>query len=182
MILEIFAFLCLIGAVGLLVTLSVIDLKIGLLPNIHNAVLAVFGMTFHALTSFMWLNPQDILVGALFGGGMLYAVRLVANHFYKRDTLGLGDVKLLAAAGIWLGPQGILLAITLGAFAGLIHGVGVIGYNRLNQGKLVRSTGPLSEFSIPAGPGFAVGILCAGIYQYWPFARSVFSNVLMGAF
>lgn len=171
MILEIFAFLCLVGAVILLITLSVIDLKIGLLPNIYNAALAICGLGFHLLTSFLWLSPLEIVLGALIGGGMLWGIRLVANRLYKQDTLGLGDVKLLAAGGVLLGLHGVLLAVTIGAMAGLLHGVGVIGFKKIKA----QDAGKLSHFSIPAGPGFAVGIFAAAVYQYWPFIKGVLS-------
>ena len=173
MTLEIFAFFCLFGALILLIILSVIDLKIGLLPNVYNGALAFLGIVFHGLTSFAWLPLEDILLGALVGGGMLYFVRLAANHYYHKDALGLGDIKLLAAAGIWLGPQGVLMAITLGAMAGLVHGIGVIAFQRLRG----NDTGELSQFSIPAGPGFAIGIVCAGGYQYMPFTKIVMNGV-----
>ena len=171
MILEIFALSCLVSGLGLLIILSIIDLKIGLLPNVYNASLAVCGLAFHALTSFSWLIATDMLLGAFIGGGMLWGIRFVANRIYKQDTLGLGDVKLLAAGGIWLGPQGILLAITTGAFAGILHSGIVLGYKKIRA----QDTGKLSHFSIPAGPGFAAGILIAAIYQFWPFISGVFS-------
>ena len=170
MILEIFAFLCLIGAVILLITLSVIDLRIGLLPNIYNAALAACGIGFHLLTSFSWLSPVQIVLGAVVGGGMLWVIRIAANALYKQDTLGLGDVKLLAAGGLLLGLHGVLLAVTVGAMAGLVHGIGVIGFNKIKA----KDIGKLSHFSIPAGPGFAVGIFAAAAYQYWPFIKGVF--------
>ena len=172
MILDIIAFLCLIVAFVLLITLSVIDLKIGLLPNIYNALFALTGLAFHGLTEFLWLDIHDLALGALVGGGMLFIVRLAANFLYKADTLGLGDVKLLAAAGVWLGPQGILLAITAGAFAGVHHGAGALLASRNKD-----DSKPISHISIPAGPGFAVGIVIAGAYQYWPFIKIVFREV-----
>jgi len=170
MILEISALLCLIVGFGLLLILSVIDLKIGLLPNIYNTALGVCGLIFHALVGFSLLSPIDIALGALIGGGMLWGIRYVANAIYKQDTLGLGDVKLLAAGGVWLGPHGVLLAVTLGAFAGIIHSAGVIAFKRLRSHDVAK----LSQFSIPAGPGFAVGIVIAAAYQYWGFIGGVF--------
>lgn len=170
MILEIFALSCFVSAFGLLIILSVIDLKIGLLPNVYNAGLALSGGLFHVLTSFLWLGIEHILLGALIGGGILFGIRLVANKVYKQDTLGLGDVKLLAAAGVWLGPHSILLAITIGAFAGILHSVFIL----IIQKVRAEDTGKLSHFSIPAGPGFCFGILVAGIYHYLPFMKGVF--------
>ena len=165
MIFEIFAFSCLMSGLGLLIILSIIDLRIGLLPNVYNLALAVCGILFHGLLSFSLLDAQSMALGALIGGGMLWSIRLVANRIYKQDTLGLGDVKLLAAGGIWLGPYGVLLAVTVGAFAGIAHSALVLGYNKLRA----TDSGKLSHFSIPAGPGFAVGIVAAALYEYWDF-------------
>ena len=167
---EIFALSCLISGFGLLVILSVIDLKIGLLPNVYNAALGACGLLFHGLLDFAWLRIEDIALGALVGGGLLWGIRFVANKLYQKDTLGLGDVKLLAAGGVWLGPQGVLLAITAGAFAGILHSLVTLLTKKIKS----EDAGKLSHFSIPAGPGFAVGIFIAASYQYWPFVRGVF--------
>src|SRR5688572_14911939 len=117
------AVLCLFGAVALLIALSVIDLKVRLLPNELVAGFALLGVVFHLITQGYHLSVQDILTGALLGFGILYALRFAANWYYKQDALGLGDVKLMGAAGLWLGVDGVLFALTLGAFAGLIHGL-----------------------------------------------------------
>jgi len=160
-----------IVAIGLLVILSAIDLKTRLLPDFYNISFAFCAACFHAMTAFSILSFDDVVTGALIGGGFLYAVRFVANSIYKQDTLGLGDVKLLFGGGLWLGPQGVLLAITLGGIAGLIHGLTVLGIQKLKG----HNTESLSHFSIPAGPGFAVGILAAGVFIYKDFMIGVFS-------
>lgn len=168
---EIFLFFCLLSACGLLVVLSVIDLRIGLLPNVHNGALALFGIVFHGVSGFEHLSLAGMALGAFMGGGLLYAVRFVANRYYGQDALGLGDVKLLAAAGIWLGADSVLIALVIGAMAGLVHGFIVIGYTRFRTQETIT----LSTFSIPAGPGFCMGIFCAGLAMYLPFIQTAFS-------
>lgn len=89
-------------------------------------------------------------------------VRIIANRHYGQDTLGLGDVKLMAAAGTWLGFSDIFIAISLGALAGVIHGI-------LYQYHLQRVSGhktPFSELFIPAGPGFIIGIIFVGTLKF----------------
>ena len=103
-----------------------------------------------------------MLLGAALGAGLLYVIRFFANRHYGRDTLGLGDVKLLGAAGLWLGLEGTLQAITLGAFAGLIHGI-VYAFYISRKNKTAFS---ISQLMIPAGPGFAVGIFLAGYFLF----------------
>ncbi|MCB1531211.1 MAG: prepilin peptidase [Rhodospirillales bacterium] len=166
------AFLCLIGAVGLLAVLSVIDLKIRLLPNKYVLTFALLGLLFHFVTAARYLSPQDIVTGAALGFGSLYLLRMAANAYYKMDAFGLGDVKLMGAAGLWLGVDGILISLTLGAFAGLLHGLGYGFYTHF------RDKTPLDfhNLAIPAGPGFAIGIVLTGIWIYQDFIKD-FSHV-----
>ena len=150
---------CLFFAAILLLVLSVIDLRTRLLPNKYVGGFLVLGIIFHVVSDFYFTPVQDAVLGGLAGGGLLYAIRFFANKMYKRDTLGLGDVKLMGAAGVWLGTQYIFLALCVGAFAGLVHGVFYAIYLRQKTGEAVK----FSTLSIPAGPGFIVGIVIAAI-------------------
>ena len=159
---EIIALLALFSALATLCILSVIDLREGLLPNEYVMALAIQGAIFHLATAYAFLGIQDMALGALIGGGFLYLTRAVANWFYKDDTLGLGDVKLMGAAGIWLGPYYILLALTAGGVAGLLHGIGAALAEKIKSGTMPK----FNKLSLPAGPGFAVGIVIAAILQF----------------
>lgn len=156
---SIIAALCLFGAAALLTALCVIDLKHRLLPNKLVFPFFCLGAAFHFLTGFEYVSLTNIAIGAFIGGALLYAIRFIANWHYKTDTLGLGDVKLMGAAGVWLGPYNILFALTLGAIAGLIHGLGVAAILFAKDKKWPN----MARLSIPAGPGFAVGIVIAAI-------------------
>ncbi len=124
---------------------------------------ATLGIVFHLSTYFIYESLTNIVLGAFIGGGILYAIRTVANAIYKDDTLGLGDVKLLVAAGLWLGPQSVLVAMTIGALCGLLHGLWIALYTKIKSKVSVN----LSKLSIPAGPGFAIGIAIAGVLKFW---------------
>lgn len=156
------AVFCLIAAAGLLISLSVIDLRVRLLPNALVLPFAVLGLIFHLTLSQPYLTPAGIALGAVLGFGILYGIRLAANYLYRQDTLGLGDVKLMGAAGLWLGPDGILMALSLGALCGMLHGLAVALYQSRKTGKKIN----LNTLEVPAGPGFAVGILVMAVYQY----------------
>lgn len=155
--------LILLTALVLLGILAVIDLRIRLLPNVYVLAFFLCGIAFHFLLNFSFISVNSAGLGLLAGGGLLLAVRFAANRYYGHDTLGLGDVKLMGAAGFWLGSEGIFLAITIGAFAGLVHGV-------LHKMLFEKDT-PLSKLSIPAGPGFIFGILSVGLYQFWDLPK-----------
>lgn len=162
---EILALLCLVSALILLIILSIIDLKTFLLPNVFVFPFGALGIIFHLLTDFYYLDWFAMLLGCLFGYGLLFTIRAIGNRYYGQDTLGLGDVKLLSMAGLWLGVEGVLFAMTLGAFFGLIHGL----FIALNT--KIRTKGPFSiaRLTIPAGPGFAAGIICVGGWMYYEF-------------
>ena len=158
MIEALLAIIC-IAALVLLAILTYIDLRDRLLPNIYVLPFALLGIAFHALTEFRLCTPESMMWGALGGAGMLLMIRYVANAYYKKDTLGLGDVKLMGAAGLWLGLDHIFLALALGAGLGVIHGLAY---------AFVKKEKTLSTLSIPAGPGFIGGIIMVFLLKiFW---------------
>lgn len=170
---DITALLCIAIALGLLVALSVIDLKHWILPDELNFALGVCGVAFHVVTAYRFLEITDMLAGAAIGAGLLYAIRFFANRHYDRDTLGLGDVKLLGAAGLWLGFEGTTQAITIGAAAGLMHGIIYAAFLAIKT----KSRFTLRNLSIPAGPGFAVGIVAAGYFMFHDYVEEVLYDI-----
>lgn len=165
----ILALLCLIAAIGLLIALSIIDLRIRLLPNTLVLPFALLAPTFHILTLFEYATIMDMIAGGLLGGGLLYGIRIIANRLYGQDALGLGDVKLMAAAGLWLGHW-VLIAMSLGAFLGMAHGLvaGIIEARR--AGTRLN----LNTLEVPAGPGFALGIAIIALYRFQSFFTGLF--------
>jgi len=161
--LEIITVLCLVSTLIVLTLLSLIDLKEKILPNELVLGFMTLGIVFHISTVFSILSFQDMAFGALIGFGALYFIRTLANMAYNQDTLGLGDVKLLGAAGIWLGPYHILIAMALGALMGVFHGLAVAFYIRKKTGNFPN----LNMLSLPAGPGFAMGIVVTGVLKFW---------------
>lgn len=72
---------------------------------------------------FLASGPGDALghiaAGLVFGGGLL-AVSLAMDKAMGRDTLGGGDIKLIAVCGLYLGFIGTLFALMIACIAGLI--------------------------------------------------------------
>lgn len=60
--------------------------------------------------------------GLLFGGGLL-AVSLVMDRMMGRDTLGGGDIKLIAVTGLYLGVIGTLFTLILSCVGGLLFNI-----------------------------------------------------------
>jgi leader peptidase (prepilin peptidase) / N-methyltransferase len=90
-------------------------------------------------------------LGALIGPTGLYVINLVYRHLRGRDGLGLGDVKLMAGAGAWLGWQGLPSMLLYSTMAALIAVFcGLAGRN------LARDT------AVPFG-----AFICLGMWIVW---------------
>jgi leader peptidase (prepilin peptidase)/N-methyltransferase len=133
-----------------------IDLKLWILPNELVALFALSAIPFHFATDWMGGTWLFMLIGAIIGGGSLLLIRAAANKFYGMETLGLGDVKLMSAAGLWLGPQGVLLGLSIGALCGVLHAFIIAFFHRKSLKRLM----------LPAGPGFIAGIILIGVWLY----------------
>lgn len=164
---ELYALLCIACALILLIWMSVVDFKHMILPDELNAGLAVCGVLFHVLTQYDYMDWEDMAWGVAMGGGFLWGIRALANRHYGREAMGLGDVKLMAAAGVWLGMEQTLNAITMGAAISLIHGV-IYAFMKSRKENTPFS---IQGMTIPAGPGFVGGILIAGGWLYFSFVR-----------
>lgn len=136
-------------AAGLLVVLTIIDFRVRLLPNRYVFPFAVLGLVFHASLNFTILPAESLVIGGLAGYVLLFTIRALGNIYYKQESLGLGDVKLMGAAGLWLGTEQLMLALTIGATLSVLHG--------LIYALITRKS--LRRLEIPAGPGLIGGII-----------------------
>lgn len=63
------------------------------------------------------------LSGLIVGGGAVYAMGLVGDIIFKKESMGGGDVKLMAMAGAFLGWKVALLAFFIAPFFGAVYGI-----------------------------------------------------------
>lgn len=163
--LEWIAAICLLGAVIVLTILSFIDIKTRLLPNELVLGFATLAFVFHLTTMARFVSIPNIVLGGIIGFSTLFLIRSIANKLYGTDALGLGDVKLMGAAGLWLGPDMIMMAMSMGALASLVHGL----IHGLIAAKKTKTKPDFVNMQIPAGPGFAAGIVLAAIWKFHTF-------------
>ena len=117
--------LSVILALTALLWMGWIDLKLWILPNELITVFGLMAIPFHVGIYNIygdWIHGGwlTFVLGGLFGGTAMWGIRALANKYYGMDTMGMGDVKLIAAAGLWFGPQNILIAVSAGAFCGAV--------------------------------------------------------------
>ena len=97
----------------ILIWLAWTDHKLYILPNKLNlALLICFGL-FHYILDWSLISPESAVAGLAVGGGFLLIIRYVANSLLKTDTIGLGDVKLMFAAGFGVGMPDVLLVLSI---------------------------------------------------------------------
>lgn len=101
----------------LLLLSALIDAKTGLLPDALTQPLLWLGLA--ASWAGMGLPLHDALAGVMVGYGLLGGLLLAFRCFARREAMGQGDLKLLAALGAWLGWHSLLLALLLACLAGL---------------------------------------------------------------
>lgn len=90
-----------------------VDYRYELIPDECHIVIALVGLV---NLFFNISNWYSYLIGALIGGGSFYLLGLLALWIYKKEGMGFGDVKLMAALGFLFGIKNILV-ITILSFA-----------------------------------------------------------------
>jgi leader peptidase (prepilin peptidase)/N-methyltransferase len=109
---------CILG--WTLLALAATDTRDLLLPDGLTLPLLAVGLGIAAIHD--WSQLPAHLAGAAIGFAALYGINLLYRRLRGRDGLGLGDAKLLAAAGAWLGWAGlpsVLLISGVAALAGV---------------------------------------------------------------
>lgn len=102
----------------LLLAAALVDRATLLLPDGLTLPLVLGGLGAAAL-GIAPASPLGSLAGALLGLGGMALLAEAYRRLRGRDGLGLGDAKLLAAAGAWLGPAALPLVVLVGAGAAL---------------------------------------------------------------
>ncbi|TLS84431.1 prepilin peptidase [Photobacterium damselae subsp. damselae] len=105
-----------------LIALTFIDIDKMLLPDQITLPLLWAGI-FLALLGISPVSLQDSVIGAIAGYLCLWSVFWVFKLLTKKDGMGYGDFKLLAALGAWLGWQMLPVVVLLSSLAGAICGI-----------------------------------------------------------
>ncbi len=98
-----------------LAAVIVVDGRWMVIPDVYVVALAILGLAGAAQLG--WVTAA---IGAALGGGLLAAVRWGFLRFARVEGLGFGDVKLMAAIGLLVGPAGVLWVVIWGSAIGAI--------------------------------------------------------------
>ncbi|GGG05733.1 type 4 prepilin-like proteins leader peptide-processing enzyme [Cysteiniphilum litorale] len=135
-----------------LIPLTAIDLKHFMLPDNLTLPLLWLGLIINC--AFVFSSPIQAVLGAVLGYGILWLVFWVFKFITKKEGMGYGDFKLMAALGAWFGAPSLLFLIFTSAVIGIVFAI-IISLRKRRGTSL-----------IPFGPSIAIaGVLYPFIGQ-----------------
>ena len=126
-----------------LIALTLIDIKKQLLPDDITLPLLWAGI----LLSFfdVFTNLTSSVIGAMAGYMILWSVYQLFKLLTRKEGMGFGDFKLLAALGAWVGFEYLPQIILISSVVGSIIGISMMLIGRIRQ-----------QQPIPFGPYLAI--------------------------
>jgi leader peptidase (prepilin peptidase)/N-methyltransferase len=152
---------------ALLVVLTITDLRERILPDEVNFFGLGAGLLFSFFTvpldgTALWISSRwfdfppprmalsfaDAVLGAVAGSGLLW---LVAEGYFRirgREGMGLGDVKMMAAVGAFLGLKRTMMTVLAGSLLGSVIGILLISVSKKGR-----------DYELPFGTFLGAGAL-----------------------
>jgi leader peptidase (prepilin peptidase)/N-methyltransferase len=132
---------------GSLITIAFIDLHHKVIPDVLSlpGIMVGFVISLLPLTPLPWM---DSLIGIVGGGGFLLLIAIFFEKMTGREGMGMGDVKMLAMIGAWVGWKALPFIILLSSLSGSLLGGALLVISR--QGARTK---------IPFGPFLSLGTL-----------------------
>jgi len=106
----------------ILIVSALIDVKTHLLPDTLTLPLLWCGL-FVSLMGFGSTSLYDAVIGSMAGYLSLWTVYWLFKCITKKDGMGFGDFKLLAALGAWVGWQILPILVLISSLFGIIFGI-----------------------------------------------------------
>lgn len=153
--------------VPMLISAFVVDYRIQIIPNRLNLTMFEIGLIFAFIYGIFNISIAiDMLLGMLVGGGIFLLITLIGGAIAGKEAMGLGDVKLMGALGLFFGATHTIAISVMSFLIGAIVSIIII---IIKKGKM--------EGYIPFGPFI---VISAGIVIFVPF--NILFNILMEVF
>ncbi len=158
--------------VAMLVALAFADLESRILPDeftlgglvlglilawfipVEDFVARAFLSLYNLVLSPRWASVVEAALGAVLPAGFLWLSGFLFEKIRRKEGLGLGDVKMVAMMGAFLGLRGCLLALVAGSLLGSVVGLAYIFLTRKDA----------SSYELPFGTFLAVAGIGAALY------------------
>ena len=137
-----------------LIIITFVDLHHKIIPDVISLPGILIGFVAVSLFGLNGLSWKDSLIGIVIGGGLLYLIGVSYEWLRKKEGMGMGDVKLLAMIGAWMGYMALPYIILISSLTGIIIGGGSLLLTRRDLGQ-----------RIPFGPFLVLGTLMTLFFQ-----------------
>lgn len=144
-----------------------VDLKEQIIPNRLNLLIFEIGLVLVFIYGFININISlNLLLGMLAGGGIFLVITLIGGLIAGKEAMGMGDVKLMGALGLFFGLQNIIVISVLAFLIGAIVSIVIM---------IIKRKG--TDTYIPFGPFIVISSV---ITIFVPF--SILFTILMKIF
>ena len=151
----------------MLLSVFVIDYKLQIIPNRLNLTMFEIGLIFTFIYGLSNVAISiNMLFGMLAGGGIFLGITLLGGLIYGKEAMGLGDVKLMGALGLYFGLSNMIV-ISLVSF--LVCAI-------LSIFLLATKIKKMDEY-IPFGPFIVIAVFVSIFVPY-----DVITNLLYNIF
>lgn len=117
--------------------------------KIYNSVIAALWFSGILLNlAFPVIDWSLALFGIFAGGSVMFLIAILGKVLFKKESMGMGDVKFSAAAGFFLGWKMVLISIYFGFILALLAIIILKIGNKIKSGNY-----------IPFGPFIAAGLI-----------------------
>jgi len=138
--------------VGMLIVATFVDFDFMIIPDRTSLGMIGVGIVLSALIPEIHERTENMdallqsIMGVLTGAGLLWLVAIVGRWIFKKDAMGMGDVKLLGGIGAFLGLPGVIYTILISSVIGTVIGLTMIAVG-----------GQKWQSRLPYGPYLAIG-------------------------
>jgi leader peptidase (prepilin peptidase)/N-methyltransferase len=132
------------------------DLRTRIIPDQFIVSLTVLSIVLWLLSSAKLPALLFNLLAALIGGFILWAISRIGSLIMKQESMGMGDVKLLAAAGLITGLPGILLVFFMSF---------IIAFLPALIQLILRRIKPETDGSMAFGPYISIAIIIVMLFE-----------------
>lgn len=153
--------------IPMLICAFVVDYKIQIIPNRLNLTMFEVGLIFVFIYGIFNISIAiNMLLGMLVGGGIFLIITLIGGAIAGKEAMGLGDVKLMGALGLFFGVTNIVVIAVMAFLIGAIVSIFLMLFRKNKM-----------EQYIPFGPFIVISTV---VTIFVPF--NILFNILMEVF
>jgi leader peptidase (prepilin peptidase)/N-methyltransferase len=114
------------------------DLNEYIIPNIITYSLSILGIIAAQFSiSVFNISLIESLLGGLISGSILLLTSKIYLLVRKKEGMGMGDVKMIAMIGFWMGLENTFLVLIASSLLGSIIGIGLIQLKKIETTQYI---------------------------------------------